>query len=261
MKVSSFASGGRGPRTVRVPFSALRWLTALRWALCLPFICLAPAVADASPSYGYFLIQYYQFRPGCTGCHTSATGGEGTVMQPFGLTMVSLGLTGGEDVQLLVDTLNALGQADSDGDGAIDAEEIMGQGDPNDPAVQPEGFVGSEATAPAPMGSTSTDASDMVPAGGASAGLASSDPAPTAPPPTSEPMPGGMPAGAGTVAPPSTSSMPGASAPSPSSGCSLGRTGRPSGKWLLVGMLAVTGISRMRRSDSRTRRRRVGPRG
>ncbi len=110
--------------------------------------------AAASPSYGYFLIQYYQFSPGCGGCHTNPAGGAGTVKQPFGLTMMSLGLTGTNDLELLVDTLNALGDSDSDGDGAIDAEEVLHGGDPNDPEVFPDGFVPPQVAPPEQQGET-----------------------------------------------------------------------------------------------------------
>lgn len=179
-------------------------------------------LAFASPSYGYYLIAAFRFRPGCTGCHSSATGGAGTVTQPFGLTLIELGLTGGDNYQLLVDTLNALGESDSDGDGASDRIEVIDGGDPNDPNVVPEGFVppdepepGTEPTTPEPT----------------------TMPQPSAPSSTTEPPTPPFP-GMETMEPPA------------SDGCALrgAQLGRGTESWpWSVGALAAAGMMAARR--------------
>lgn len=124
--------GSFGTVLARVSAGTLLGLGALLWS----------AEADASKSYGYYLIQSFDFRPGCQGCHATGEGGAGTVVQPFGLTMIRYGLRGGDNFELLIQTLNAVDMAgvDSDGDGAPDTVEVMDFGDPNDPEVFPEGF-------------------------------------------------------------------------------------------------------------------------
>lgn len=116
--------------------------------------------ASASPIYGYYLIAEFDFSPGCSGCHSSPTGGEGTVTRPFGLTMMSLGLMGNNNYELLIETLRRLGPEDSDGDGAPDAEEVLNGGDPNDPAKLPDGFVPGE---PEPADTADTADTGMMP--------------------------------------------------------------------------------------------------
>jgi hypothetical protein len=136
-----------------------RWRVRSHVALGVLALGTASGAASASKSYGYYLISYYDFRPGCEGCHVTPLGGLGTVMKPFGLTLRGLGLTGGDNLELLLETLNQLGDADSDGDGASDAFEVMAQGDPNDPEHYPAGFV-PEPTATQPSASAPGAASD-----------------------------------------------------------------------------------------------------
>lgn len=71
--------------------------------------------------------------PACTVCHSSNTGGSGTVTQPFGMEMTSRGLTGGSNTVALADAYTQLidDDVDSDGDGTSDAEALASDLDPN----------------------------------------------------------------------------------------------------------------------------------
>lgn len=71
--------------------------------------------------------------PGCTLCHRSDLGGAGTVISPFGRTMVNhFGLTG-SNIDALKGALagSDAEHLDSDGDGAPDIEELRAGSDPN----------------------------------------------------------------------------------------------------------------------------------
>ena len=72
--------------------------------------------------------------PSCTLCHRDMTGGYGTVSKPFGLALMSAGLSA-NDQQSLIDSLLAVGNSgvDSDGDGSGDIAELKAGNDPNSP--------------------------------------------------------------------------------------------------------------------------------
>ncbi len=72
--------------------------------------------------------------PACTVCHSTNSGGSGTVVQPFGTAMVARGLTGGSNTAGLAAAYTQLidDQVDSDGDGVADAEAIADDIEPND---------------------------------------------------------------------------------------------------------------------------------
>ncbi len=71
--------------------------------------------------------------PVCTICHATNSGGDGTVVEAFGIAMMDRGLTGGSDYTALhtaLDQMTADG-VDSNGDGTIDTEDLIGGVDPN----------------------------------------------------------------------------------------------------------------------------------
>jgi hypothetical protein len=68
--------------------------------------------------------------PPCTVCHDSNVGGAGTVTAAFGVAMEGAGLAGGSQTDLLVTALGQL-DADSDGDGTLDVDELAAGDDPN----------------------------------------------------------------------------------------------------------------------------------
>lgn len=104
-----------------------------------------PGLASASIVYGPYLETNYGATGGCLLCHRDNNGGAGTVTREFGKTLQSKGLVGGNTTSLDA-AIAALGNADSDGDGAADSDELTGMGDPNDPAVLTGG-----AQAPEPI--------------------------------------------------------------------------------------------------------------
>jgi hypothetical protein len=72
--------------------------------------------------------------PPCTLCHRSDVGGDGTVVTPFGRSMLELGATGDSNRATLRE---ALLQSDSEGvdsdfDGVTDLDELRSGDDPND---------------------------------------------------------------------------------------------------------------------------------
>lgn len=71
--------------------------------------------------------------PVCTVCHATNSGGSGTVTQPFGIAMEDRGLTGGSNNTSLTDALDQMTAdvVDSDGDGTIDTDDLVGGVDPN----------------------------------------------------------------------------------------------------------------------------------
>jgi hypothetical protein len=72
--------------------------------------------------------------PQCTLCHSTNTGGPGMVTQPFGVSMVAAGLTGGGLATNLDAPLAQLSTEakDSDMDGKPDSAELAAGDDPND---------------------------------------------------------------------------------------------------------------------------------
>jgi hypothetical protein len=72
--------------------------------------------------------------PQCTICHASNAGGSGTVVEPFGIALEGLGLTGGSQTDTLLAALDAT-TADSDSDGVLDVDELAAGDDPNGPGA------------------------------------------------------------------------------------------------------------------------------
>jgi uncharacterized protein (TIGR03382 family) len=72
--------------------------------------------------------------PPCTICHATDEGEDGTVVRPFGISMMRLGVTGDSETQKLVAALDAAAgqQLDSDLDGIPDLTELRDGSDPND---------------------------------------------------------------------------------------------------------------------------------
>lgn len=72
--------------------------------------------------------------PQCTLCHRDANGGRGTVVTPFGFTMMDQGLRGKNPgrVPIALEDVRQ-GQYDSDGDGVGDVQELQAGASPNQP--------------------------------------------------------------------------------------------------------------------------------
>jgi MYXO-CTERM domain-containing protein len=77
------------------------------------------------------------YDPPCRLCHIQGTTGAGSVQTPFGLSMLTHGLT--EDQSALSSALAALraDDVDSDGDGVPDISELVADTDPNTPVDAP----------------------------------------------------------------------------------------------------------------------------
>jgi hypothetical protein len=91
--------------------------------------------------------------PACTICHRDLNGGLGTVVTPFGRTMMGLGLVALSSVSLK----SALDQekaahTDSDGDGDTDIDALIACRDPNQ-AYAAGADGGSSADGPSPVSS------------------------------------------------------------------------------------------------------------
>jgi len=71
--------------------------------------------------------------PQCTLCHSTNSGGSGTVTTAFGVELMNQGLTGGADTELLEAVLGAHFAADGDvnGDGITDQEDLLDGIDPS----------------------------------------------------------------------------------------------------------------------------------
>ena len=126
----------------RVRFSVIPALTAL--------VIGVPMTARASNPYPEELRATLglSYTPSCTLCHSAGLGGNvGPVNTPFGKSMVARGLLGATSAELdagfspdggtpdptLVSALAKMqvDQVDSDGDGALDLDELTWGGDPN----------------------------------------------------------------------------------------------------------------------------------
>ena len=127
----------------------------------LHFIALTPALvlflqaasASASPTYPPTIQAQLELTaaPDCTLCHRDDAGGTGTVIRPFGRTMIDhFGLTGGSNIVALKAALEGddAEHLDSDGDGVPDIEELRVGTNPN------VGASGVEAASDAPLPET-----------------------------------------------------------------------------------------------------------
>jgi hypothetical protein len=89
--------------------------------------------------------------PDCTLCHRDDQGGVHTVTKPFGLTMLGLGVTGGNvgslEAALRTDEADA---TDSDGDGVPDVDELRNGTDPNVPQATDGGTIALPKQPPLP---------------------------------------------------------------------------------------------------------------
>ncbi len=97
---------------------------------------LAPSAAFASPTYPPTIQAQLGLAqaPDCTLCHRDDVGGIGTVVRPFGRTMVErFGLTGGSTTAALRAALEGddAEHVDSDGDGIADIDELRAGTNPN----------------------------------------------------------------------------------------------------------------------------------
>ncbi len=98
------------------------------------FLLLIPA-ASASSVYPTDLVTALELpcAPTCIVCHDTNGGGDGTVIQDFGLALMDRGLTGASASERLGTALEAMDadNVDSDGDGTTDTEELVAGHDPN----------------------------------------------------------------------------------------------------------------------------------
>jgi hypothetical protein len=97
---------------------------------------LAAAPAWASPIYPATIQAQLGLAqaPDCTLCHRDDAGGDGTVIRPFGRTMMShFGLTGGSNIAALKAAIEGddAEHIDSDGDGVPDIDELRAGTNPN----------------------------------------------------------------------------------------------------------------------------------
>ena len=144
-------------------------MARLPWFSCaLPVLlgCLLSSSAFASPTYPQGIRSYLQLTdaPDCTLCHRDNFGGTGTVIRPFGRTLVDhFQLTGNNNVTLLKAALagDDAQNLDSDGDGVTDIDELRMGTDPN------VGASGLEAGPSVPLPETGCALAVRNPVGGA----------------------------------------------------------------------------------------------
>jgi hypothetical protein len=123
-----------------------------RAALCAAFASVALLSARgalASPTYPDDIQQDLglSYKPACTICHDTNSGGTGTANKPFAKSMKAAGLTGGSNAASLKAALDKLkaDKTDSDGDGTPDIDELIAGTDPNQ-----AGGGGASTAAPDP---------------------------------------------------------------------------------------------------------------
>jgi hypothetical protein len=126
----------------------------LRLSVLLPMgaaLALTSAIAGASPSYPVLIQQDLggsTCAPACTVCHRDNSGGVGTVVTPFGRSMMGLGLVA-ESPASLKSALEKeeASQTDSNGDGVSDIDALMACEDPNQVLVGDGGGGGNGGNA------------------------------------------------------------------------------------------------------------------
>lgn len=103
--------------------------------------------------------------PDCTLCHRNDLGGVGTVVRPFGRTMMSqFGLMSGNVAALRAGLAGSeAAKLDSDGDGTSDIDELRMGSDPN------VGVSGMEAAPEVPLPQTGCALGGYSPSGGGAA--------------------------------------------------------------------------------------------
>lgn len=137
--------------TTSIPRSSRSFRVAALTGLVLASATSWSSPAAASIAYAYMLATTFEFGGGCQACHTNDAGGLGTVTKPFGKTLMKLGLKANDTDSLEASViLLSTSDEDSDGDTISDFDELSPDGDPNDPAVFPEGATPVPATPPAP---------------------------------------------------------------------------------------------------------------
>ena len=98
-------------------------------------LTLSLSTALASGGYPSEVASYLGLpcTPQCTICHATNNGGDGTVIQDFGMAMQDRGLTGGSNYDKLHTALDTMGTdgVDSNGDGTSDIEDLIAGVDPN----------------------------------------------------------------------------------------------------------------------------------
>lgn len=95
---------------------------------------LASAPAAASPAYSTLLAQRLGIttEPGCGVCHAADPSVDHVTLAPFGQALRTRGFTDSSNLVTAFDQM-ATEKIDSDGDQAIDTDELSWGGDPNSP--------------------------------------------------------------------------------------------------------------------------------
>jgi hypothetical protein len=137
-------------------------------------LALTSGAARASMGYPEIIRDHLHVSctPPCSTCHddSAPNGGYGTVHKPFGLAMMSLGLTGRAPGALpnFLDEAKSQNQ-DSDGDQDTDIDALIACRDPNVPYVPPETGDAGDAGPPVRKAPPSVP-SDPVPQYGCAMG-------------------------------------------------------------------------------------------
>lgn len=109
-------------------------MPAMRFAVVLLGLVIAPVVAEASPTFPAEVQKILDMpcKPICTTCHTRLEGGYGTARTPFGLAMQGAGLQA-KSPNLIAGALQQLeaSGSDVDKDGVSDIEELRNMENPN----------------------------------------------------------------------------------------------------------------------------------
>lgn len=100
----------------------------------LSIALLTPAVASATSSFPNAMKTHLAltYSPPCTVCHTTDSGGSGTVTKEFGKSMRENGLSSGntDSLNAALDALTAA-NVDSDCDGVLDPQQLKDGREPN----------------------------------------------------------------------------------------------------------------------------------